>query len=80
MPTATVEMHLASGRALQQTTSIDPTTGAARFGLAEIPLDRESGSLITADTEGRTGGEEFDDLRAWRAAIAARRQIIEDSH
>jgi hypothetical protein len=76
MPSATVEMHLASGRSLEEMTTIDSSSGAAHFVLAEMVLDAETGELNSR----REAQEEFDDLHRWRAAIAARRQMIEGSH
>lgn len=80
MPSSTVEMHLASGRALEQTTTIDEATGAAHFALSEIPLDPSTGERGRDEPDESAGREEFDDLSAWRAAIAARREMIERSH
>jgi hypothetical protein len=76
MPSATVEMHLASGWALEEMTTIDSSTGAAHFVLAEMQLDAETGELSSR----REAQEEFDDLHQWQAAIAERRQMIEGSH
>jgi hypothetical protein len=76
MPSATVEMHLASGRALEEMTTIDSSSGAAHFVVAEMQLDPETGELNSR----REAEEEFDDLHQWRAAIAERRQMIEGSH
>jgi hypothetical protein len=80
MPSATVEMHLASGRALEETTTIDEATGAPRFSLSEIQLDPSTGERGGDEPDGSGGREEFDDLSAWRAAIAAKRGMIGRSH
>lgn len=76
LPSPTLEMHVASGRALEQTTTIDLATGAAHFVLSEIPLDPLTGEV----TSGVTAEEEFDDLASWRSAIAKRREFIEQNH
>jgi hypothetical protein len=76
LPSTTVEMHLASGRALEQSITMDEATGAPRFGLAEVPLDPATGELAP----GEVSDEEFGDLHEWRAAIAWRRQEIELRH
>ena len=76
MPSATVEMHLASGQALEEMTTIDSSSGEAHFVLAEMQLDPETGELSSR----REAEEEFDDRHQWQAAIAERRQMIEGSH
>jgi hypothetical protein len=76
MPSATVEMHLGTGRALEEMITIDSASGAAHFVLAEMQLDAETGELNSR----REAEEEFDDRNQWRAAIAERRQRIEGSH
>jgi len=80
MPSATLEMHLPSGRALEQTTSVNLMTGAPRFGLAEIQLDPETGERQGGEADDPARSEEFENLQSWRSAVAARRQMIEQSH
>jgi hypothetical protein len=76
MPSATVEMHLATGRALEEMITIDSASGAAHFVLAEMQLDPGTGELSSR----REAEEEFDDRNQWRAAIAERRQRIAGNH
>jgi hypothetical protein len=92
MPSATVQMHVASGRALEATVTMDEATGAPQFGLAEVQLDPATGEPAPVATRaggearggagGDAGGEErsqqdFADLQEWRAAIDSRRRQIE---
>lgn len=76
MPTTTLEMHVASGRALEQTINIDGATGAPQFVLIEVELDPATGERRPGDVV----EEEFDDLNRWRSAIADRRHKIESDH
>jgi hypothetical protein len=76
MPSTTVEMHLASGRSLEQTIAVDSATGAPQFLLAEVLLDPRTGEPQPGDV----AEEEFADLKEWRSAIAARRDKIEAGH
>jgi hypothetical protein len=83
LPSSTVEMHLASGRAMEHGVTMDEVTGAARFALAEVALDPATGERVAG--EGSEGSEdespeEFGDLQEWRAAIANRRCQIELRH
>jgi hypothetical protein len=73
MPSTTLEMHVASGRALGQTIAMDDTTGAPRFVLAELQLDRTTGEL----TDDAVVDETFSDRHAWQAATASKRESIE---
>jgi hypothetical protein len=76
MPTTTLEMHLASGWALEQTINIDGATGAPQFVLTEVELDPATGERQRGDLS----EEEFDDLNEWRVAIDERRHKIESGH
>jgi hypothetical protein len=76
LPSTTVEMHLPTGRALELTTSMDESTGAARFRITEVSLDPGSGE----PGPGPVTEEAYADLHEWQAAIAARRLEIESGH
>lgn len=73
MPSTTLEMHVASGSALEQTVLLDLESGAPLFLLRCLSLDPATGE--------RRGGEateeSFEDLASWQAATAARRSEIE---
>ena len=77
LPSTTLEMHLASGRALEQTINMDDATGAARFALAEVALDPATGERRPGEV--RRGGVRRPD-RQWRAAIDRARRQIEFGH
>jgi hypothetical protein len=72
LPSTTIEMHLPSGRALQQIVEIDLGTGQPRFAVAELNLDPQTGEPV----QGETGPplEYFDNVNHWRQAIALWRQ------
>jgi hypothetical protein len=76
MPTTTLEMHLPSGWALEQTINVDGATGAPQFVVTEVELDPATGERQPGDVV----EEEFDDLNQWRAAIVERRNQIESRH
>lgn len=76
LPSTTLEMHLASGLALEQTITINAGTGDATFGLAEVPLDAETGERRS----GEVSETEFAELDQWREAVAQRRRDIELGH
>jgi hypothetical protein len=76
LPSTTLEMHLASGRALEMTIAVDESSGAPRFGLAEVALVPATGERGPAEVTEQA----FSDLHEWRAAIADRRREIELGH
>jgi hypothetical protein len=71
LPSTTVEMHLPSGRALQQVIEIDAETGAPRFALGEVSLDPRTGDPGPQQTVSPL--EYFGNVNDWREAIAVRR-------
>jgi hypothetical protein len=75
LPSTTIEMHLASGRALVETIEMDGETGARLFLLGELFLDRRTGQPLrpgpALDDEAH-----FDDVDAWHAAISDRRRAV----
>jgi hypothetical protein len=73
LPSTTIEMHLPSGRALQQVIEIDMESGQPRFGLGELMLDPRTGEP-DAEREMAAPLDYFDDVNRWREAIALRRQ------
>jgi hypothetical protein len=77
IPFTKVEMHVPSGRALEQSVEQDERTGGARFRLAEVAVNRETGQRIDADSRG-PGAEDFDDIDRWVLAIRQRRRAIEE--
>lgn len=73
MPSTTLEMHVASGRALEQTITMDDKTGAPVFLLAELQLDPTTGEVSGAAVV----EESFSDRQTWQEAIGSRRESIE---
>lgn len=70
--TRTVEMHVASGRAIHSFVEPSPDTGRAVFGIELIRLDPTTGDWLR-DVEA-VGRQELDDREAWRARIEVLRR------
>ena len=79
LPSTTVEMHLASGRALEQSIELDPASGAPAYTVSEVALDARTGSPL-ADQPSVAPVSGIDNADDWRAAIARRRRLIEEEH
>jgi hypothetical protein len=71
LPSTTIEMHLPSGRALQQIMEIDMETGEPRFALGDLLLDPQTGEPEPEQTVSPL--EYFGNVNDWREAIAVRR-------
>jgi hypothetical protein len=71
LPSTTLEMHLPSGRALQQITEVDMETGEPRFALRELTVDPQTGEPEPDQTVSPL--EYFGNVNDWREAIAVRR-------
>jgi hypothetical protein len=76
IPFTKVEMHVPSGRALQQTVETDPGTGQARFLVEEVERDPRTGDRTEAASRS-PHVEEFDDIDAWVLAIGERKRAVE---
>jgi hypothetical protein len=73
-PQRTVEMHVASGRAIHSFVELSPDTGRPTFGLELIRLDPMTGDWIReVDPVGR---EEVPDRTALRARVEALRRAV----
>jgi hypothetical protein len=79
LPSTTIEMHLGTGRALVETIEMDSETGARRFVLGELLLDRRTGEPLGPGAA-VDDVEHFDDVDAWHAAISDRRRAIGHTH
>jgi len=77
IPFTKVEMHVSSGRALEQSVAQDERTGRARFRLEEVAVDRETGQRLDAEAQ-QPGVQEFDDVDPWVLATRQRRRAIEE--
>jgi hypothetical protein len=72
LPAPTVEMHVPSGRALQQIVEVDIETGHPRFALGELTLDPATGDPDPEETASPL--EYFGNVNDWREAIARWRE------
>lgn len=72
LPAPTVEMHVPSGRALQQIVEVDVDTGSPRFALGQLTLDPRTGDPIPEETASPL--EYFGNVNDWREAIARWRE------
>jgi hypothetical protein len=72
LPAPTVEMHIPSGRALQQIVEVDLETGHPRFALGELTLDPNTGDPDPEETASPL--EYFGNVNDWREAIARWRE------
>jgi hypothetical protein len=79
MPWTWVEMHVPTGAGLRQTIEADPDTGAPRYRLEVVRLDRQTGDPLPG-TAGPSMEESFDDRAEWMAAVEARRRHIDANH
>lgn len=73
-PYRRVEMSLATGRAVSETTHLDPDTMTPVFALEAIELDPGTGEAASDDPI--VPRREFTDHEAWRAAAAELRQAL----
>ena len=79
MPWSWVEMHVPTGTGLRQTIEADQDTGAARYRLEVVALDRETGDALPGTGEPSLE-ETFADQAEWALAVEARRRQIAAGH
>jgi hypothetical protein len=77
VPWTWTEMHVASGAGLRQTLEADPATGAPRYSVEVVPLDRDTGDRLPTPPDLVAVEEAFDDPAEWMAAVEAKRARIE---
>jgi hypothetical protein len=78
MPWSWVEMHVATGAGLRQTIEADPATGAPRYRLGVVWLDRETGDPLPGPDE-ISVEESFADRAEWTTAVESRRRQIAEN-